>query len=176
MAGKRILVAVDGSAHGNRAVDLAAELSAKLGHDLDIVHVLMHGRPSQELQRMAEVEHMISVAAPTMGLSAAMVPGDFGRLMAAAEEETRAHQVIRDIGEEIVRRAAERAKKAGATGIETHLEVGDDADEILDRADAEGVRMIVLGSRGLGRVRGLVLGSVSQKVLLHAPCTVVTVR
>lgn len=33
-----------------------------------------------------------------------------------------------------------------------------------------------MGSRGLGRLAGLVLGSTSQKVVGHAPCPVLIVR
>ena len=36
--------------------------------------------------------------------------------------------------------------------------------------------MVVMGSRGLGNLEGLVLGSVSHKVAASAPCNVVTVR
>jgi nucleotide-binding universal stress UspA family protein len=176
MAGKRILVAVDGSEHGNKAVDLAAEFSAGLGDELSIVHVLMHGRPPKELERLADVEHMLDTVGSSFGESATILRADFGRLLVEAENEARAYRVITSIGEEIVRRATDRAKAGGATGIKTHMESGDDADTILDVAEADDVRMIVMGSRGLGRVRGLVLGSVSQKVVLHAHCTVVTVK
>lgn len=176
MTRKRILVAVDGSEYGNRAVDLAAELSANLGSDLSIVHVLMHGRPANELERLVELEHMLDVAAPGVRQTRAITPSDFGMLMASAEQESRAYRIITAIGEEIVRTASNRAKAAGATGIRSYMEAGDDADTILDVAEADQVRMIVIGSRGLGRVRGLVLGSVSQKVVLYAPCTVVTVK
>ena len=176
MAGTRILVAVDGSEHGNRAVDLAAELSAKLGHDLSIVHVLMHGRPPEELERLAGVEHLLDAVTPGLGQTGGILPGDFGRMMAAGEDQAHALRVVTALGEEILRRAADRAQDAGATGIRTHMEGGDAADTILDMAEAEAARMVVIGCRGLGRVRGLFLGSVSQKVVVHAPCTVVTVR
>ena len=53
---------------------------------------------------------------------------------------------------------------------------GDTAEEILDVAEAEKADVLVLGRRGLGRVREVLLGSVSQKVLHHADCTVVIVH
>jgi nucleotide-binding universal stress UspA family protein len=41
---------------------------------------------------------------------------------------------------------------------------------------SEGAWMVVLGARGLGGFKGLLLGSVSQQVVHHAPCPVLIVR
>lgn len=175
MAGK-ILVATDGSDTGNSAVDAAAELSAKLGHDLRIVHVLMHGRATEEWLRMAEAEHLITHAAQQMGRASGGDIASIGDYFARIEDGTKMALVVRIIGEEILTRSKMRAIELGARNVSTQCYVGDYADQILDVAEAEKPQMIVLGSRGLGRMRGTLLGSVSQKVLHHAKCTVVVVR
>jgi nucleotide-binding universal stress UspA family protein len=79
-------------------------------------------------------------------------------------------------------------ESAAADGLEEILEVVDTADvplvrtvraggaaQVLCRA-AEGADLLVVGSRGLGGFRGLLLGSVSHQVAGHAPCPVVIVR
>ena len=53
---------------------------------------------------------------------------------------------------------------------------GGAAEAILEVAKTRGSDVIVMGSRGLGKLAGLVLGSTSQKVVSHAPCPVLIVR
>ena len=60
--------------------------------------------------------------------------------------------------------------------IHTELIEGDAAESIIDIATTRNSSVIVMGSRGLGRLTGLVLGSTSQKVVSHAPCPVLIVR
>ena len=61
-------------------------------------------------------------------------------------------------------------------GLETEMLEGQPAEAILNAAEVWNNDLIVMGSRGLGRLSGLVLGSQSQKVLAHAPCPVLIVR
>jgi nucleotide-binding universal stress UspA family protein len=53
---------------------------------------------------------------------------------------------------------------------------GEPAGDICTVAQVEGCDLIVMGSRGASGVVGLLLGSVSHKVLGCAPCPVLTVR
>jgi nucleotide-binding universal stress UspA family protein len=53
---------------------------------------------------------------------------------------------------------------------------GSPAEEIINVANVRKSDLIVMGSRGLSKLAGLVLGSQSQKVVSHAPCPVLIVR
>ncbi|MEN6517335.1 MAG: universal stress protein [Methanospirillum sp.] len=54
--------------------------------------------------------------------------------------------------------------------------LGDPAAVILGIAEKESADLLVLGSRGLGALSGLVMGSVSQKLVHLAPCPVLIVK
>ncbi|MBT3338115.1 MAG: universal stress protein [Anaerolineae bacterium] len=60
--------------------------------------------------------------------------------------------------------------------LKTEILEGSAAEVILRVAEIRNNDLIVMGSRGLGQLRGLLLGSQSQKVLQHAPCPVMIVR
>lgn len=69
-------------------------------------------------------------------------------------------------------------KELGELPCEMHTEIleGDPASAIIEVAKVRNSDVIVMGSRGLGRLAGLLLGSTSQKVVSHAPCPVLIVR
>lgn len=69
----------------------------------------------------------------------------------------------------------EAAEKQGLK-VETAVMEGDPASNILGYAEKGGFDMIVMGSRGLGKFRGMVLGSTSRKVLQSAKCPVLIVK
>jgi nucleotide-binding universal stress UspA family protein len=66
----------------------------------------------------------------------------------------------------------------GTVSAEIHTELleGDPAEVIIEVAKTRESNIIVMGSRGLGKLAGLLLGSTSQKVVSHAPCPVLIVR
>ena len=69
-----------------------------------------------------------------------------------------------------------RIEQAGGNVAEAHLVVGRPADAILDLAERIGADLIVVGNRGLGPVKRLLVGSVSGGVVHHAKRPVLVVR
>lgn len=75
----------------------------------------------------------------------------------------------------LLQQAARRARRAGLAAPKTLREWGDPAERIIAVARRERADVVVVGRRGRGRLSGLLLGSVSQKVASLAPCTVMVV-
>jgi len=78
-------------------------------------------------------------------------------------------------GKKILDEAAADFSAHGLT-VETELLEGPTVEAILHVAEIRKAGLIILGARGLGTLKGLLLGSVSHKVLQHAPCPVLIVR
>ena len=76
----------------------------------------------------------------------------------------------------VLDRAESEARDAGARDVVTAVVEGDPATRIIDEARDEGANLLVLGSRGLGQLGGLLMGSVSHKVAQLAPCSCLTVK
>jgi nucleotide-binding universal stress UspA family protein len=78
-------------------------------------------------------------------------------------------------GEEIIETAR---KQLGRTSIEVNEELleGPASEAILSVAATRNADLIVMGSRGMGSLKGMVFGSVSTKVSHYAPCPVMVVR
>jgi nucleotide-binding universal stress UspA family protein len=72
--------------------------------------------------------------------------------------------------------AATQAAGEVPTEIDSEMIEGSPAEAILDVCNTRRSDLIVMGSRGLGRLSGLLLGSTSQKVVSHAPCPVLIAR
>ena len=70
----------------------------------------------------------------------------------------------------------EKIKGAGATVAQAHLRMGRADEEIVDLAQSMGVGLIVMGTRGQGKMRRALMGSVSESVVRHAHCPVTIVR
>lgn len=60
--------------------------------------------------------------------------------------------------------------------VQHYLLIGDEADEIVHLARDKSCDLIVMGTHGRTGLGRLLMGSVAEKVMRHAPCPVVTVR
>jgi len=75
----------------------------------------------------------------------------------------------------ILSKCTEIATKKGLS-INTNLLQGSPGSTIIDFCEKEKYDIIVMGSRGMGKFKELVLGSVSSKVVHHSSCPVMIIR
>lgn len=164
-----ILTTTDGSKHAGRALALAADLANKYKAKLIIMHVMGQGDVPEGLAHMAEVEHVTEPAPANEPVPRAPIPRPGSR----SDANQKIHAFI---GDRLVDDAVDAAKDKGVRQVQRIVEDGDPAGRILEVAKKHGVDMIVMGSRGLGNLKGLLLGSVSQKVNHLCTCTCVCVK
>ena len=142
-----ILVATDASPASNRAINLAADLASRYGASLYVLHVVRDMQLPPSIKRMAEVE----------------------RIQGERED------VLMYVAEKILDDAEGRARKRGVESVERVVGRGDPAGAITAQAKRRKADLVVLGTRGLGKVKGLLMGSVSRKVanICDAHCLLV---
>jgi nucleotide-binding universal stress UspA family protein len=175
---ERILVALDGSEPSEKALDVASDIARAHDAELILLHVVSDQPLSEGERQMAEVEYLDEVLS---GLNAGGVLRSKGDPRVVAQQVLDqyadvARRLREAIGTRMLDQARARAADKGARTAAKLLEPGDPATTILRVAKEQGVGMIVLGSRGLGDAKGLLLGSVSHKVAHLAPCTCITVK
>ena len=141
------LLATDGSREAELATRAAIKLAEGIGSGLHVIYV----EPLPDF---------------FMKKNDAGTPGYDLELFEKIEKE----------GRETLWRLTWRVKVAGGSVAEDHLRMGPVTKEIVSLADELEVGLVVVGCRGLGRIRRTLAGSVSESVFRHAHCPVMVVR
>ncbi len=139
-----ILVGVDGSESALKAVDVAANLAKTSEGQILLLHVVQVSAIAEEALKVSATAHL--------------------------KENPKG--IMERLSQKVLDGARERARRVGLTDekIAASSADGDQAREIIKAAKRKKVDLIVVGSRGRGRLEGLLLGSVSQKVSALSPC------
>ena len=133
----KICVAVDGSEFSQAAVKVAAELAKRLEAQLLVIHVIRPMKIPGELQRYINEDDLTKIR----------------------------YAALEGVGQEMVAKAVEIAQDYITEKLQTVILNGDPASSILKEAKRQSADLIVLGTRGLGKVEGAFIGSLSRKVV-----------
>lgn len=147
-----IVVGIDGSAGSEAALRFALDEARLRGATLRVVH--------------AYVLPLSDVAPDPFLLEFPSVPGP--ELEAIAADLDAGARSLIDAALDRVLGGAEAGVALERVAVE-----GSPSASLIDQA--AGADLLVVGSRGHGRVHGLLLGSVSQQCVSHAPCPVAIV-
>ncbi|MGA7540044.1 MAG: universal stress protein [Steroidobacteraceae bacterium] len=143
---KGILVATDGSESAHRAVNYAAAQAKTLGVELVIANVIGgYGLPESVLEKLSR------------------------------GQDVWLKELLKSQSASLLTEARSLALKAGLKLIRLESREGEVAATLIRLAGELEVDVIVVGKRGAGRAAGLLLGSVSQKLVSLAPFPVTVV-
>ena len=84
--------------------------------------------------------------------------------------------LLEERGAELLQQQLLSARAAGVRAARAHLRQGEPAEKIVALAEVLDADLIVVGNRGAGRVKRLIIGSVSEGVVCRASCPVMVVR
>ena len=158
MAYKKILVAIDRSSQAEAVFKHALDLAEKEQSTLMLVHCL-----NWEPQEMMT---------PYVGLGTIADVDLYGSLRKVQQENFQKHL---EENKGWLRNYAQEANDHGIPA-EVSCQLADPSVGICDLAQKWGADLIVIGRRGLGGLKEIVLGSVSNYVVHHAPCSVLVVQ
>lgn len=143
----RILVPVDFSPHSDLAVRYATALAGRLGASVDLLHV---------------VEDPFATGAWNSEIAAVPDLTELREhLIGEAERQTARYRTIAD---------------AAHVPMVTSVRTGLPSHTILDFAHALGPDLIIMGTHGRSGLTHLIMGSVAERMVRHAPCPVLTLR
>ena len=143
-----LLVAIDGSAHSSRIVDVGIEIAKGMSLKILLVHVLKDFLDEPEGLRAFE----------------------------KAEEYRDAYaDYVQEKGQQIVEEFTHKIEQSGVP-FRSVTPTGNPAEKILEIARVDKVKMVVIGMKGRHGIGPITsLGSVARRVVENSPCPVVVV-
>lgn len=153
---EKILVPLDGSEHSLRALEIAVQIAKKFDGKITLIHVYS-----------AAVAPVIMPEPTTIAppMVSVMTPIEVSKV---AEAARKAGAGILVDGEQKV--------KAEGVAVETMLKEGHTVQEIIKTSKEGSFNLIVMGARGISKLKEILLGSVSDGVTRNAPCPVLVVK
>lgn len=145
---KKILIAVDGSKHSMKCVAFGAEIAKAMDAKVLLFHVVKPYSLPDSLKNFAKAEHL-----PTFD-----------------------PELLRKGAQYLLSGAMDAARMAGLKDVEMETEEGPISRSIVERAKSYKADMIVIGSRGMGDLEGMLRGGVSHRVETLAKCPVLVVK
>lgn len=168
----KIVVGVDGSDVSRAALRWAADTARREGHALEVVHAYKASSGMRVTPDPVAVAGQIYTHHEvTAERELAAVEQDWDRMASSMLEGQEPRELAQSVLERTV---AQVVGPDGPTIMLAAVEESDPADALL--AHADGASLLVVGSRGRGRIGQLVLGSVSQRCAAEAACPVVIVN
>ncbi len=158
-----IVAPLDGSTHAQLALDLSIDLAARYDARLVLLHISAADEEVPEALYNAASRELKD--AESKGQDTGIPPHPSQRV-----------RTLGYMSKKLLLNASELAKSKGVKKAETIIDLGDPGERITYHAKQSSADLIVMGSRGFGELKGLVLGSVSHKVFHTAPCPCVTVH
>jgi len=146
---KRILVAIDNSQNAQRALEVAVDMAKRLNAELSVAHVVY-----------------IPTLFWTMGVPGSEIPSD------------KIEQDAAEVGRKLLAQAVKFAKDGGVANPKDELltDLVSPAQGLVQLAERDGADVIVVGTRGNGGFKKLLLGSVANSVLHYADCSVLVTK
>jgi nucleotide-binding universal stress UspA family protein len=173
---KNIILATDGSGHATKAAEYAADIAAKYAARLTVVTVLPNSLPLEQVERMPQAGRFPqSVKDEIKHYEDAFAGLDMAQTRSSIITVPAPSSAIVALGEEILNEAGAVAKGRGVAEIKHVALYGNPAEAISEAAAKIDADLIVMGTRGLTDLGGILMGSVSHKVihLAHRPCLTV---
>jgi nucleotide-binding universal stress UspA family protein len=145
----KILVPIDGSKNADNALNKALIIAEKFDSKLILIHVI-----SDFIPDFSTTSEGLQIPNTTV---------------------VKIRTAIREQAETMMKKKLDQVQKKKLNCISI-IQVGDVGSEIIQYAEKNNVELVVIGARGLGKFKQLLLGSVSNKVATNSHCPVLIVK